>query len=388
MLEDRFGYGWEILERPDVALHDGAGGPFLYRPGQIVVDAESVDRLGDLLGDYGAEPDDDADVQSGTGIRRFRCRPGADVLELVERARAIAPGAIAPNHIILGAPARIGGPAGPAAVAPAPSDIPGLGQDGTGHTIAVLDTGISGSDVTTMATGDDVDELDAEPDAALDLEAGHGTFIAGIISRIAPSAQIRSIRVLDSYGIGDDVGIASGLLRSRGDQVINLSLGGPALDAAGTPALERAIEALPRETVVVASAGNDGRAVPFFPAAFKRVISVGAVEQAQGGWKRAGFSNFGWWVDACAPGVAVHSVFPRFTETSAARRDFSAGGAKWDGTSFAAPQVAACIAALASRMEISCEEAAWHLIHAPGRPRMTAEQLGTLVDPGALDAIA
>jgi hypothetical protein len=39
-------------------------------------------------------------------------------------------------------------------------------------------------------------------------------------------------------------------------------------------------------------------------------------------------------------------------------------------------------------MSISCEEAAWHLIHAPGRIRLTAEQLGTLVDPGALDEIA
>jgi subtilisin family serine protease len=384
-------YGHEILEQEGVGLHKGAGGPFLFRTGQIVVDHDTVERIGDVLAQNNATPIDDDAVWSQTNMRCFALSgDGLDTIAVIEKARAMVPGAVSPNHVILGAPARCGGPANDAEVADPPVGLIGGEEDGAGVTIAVLDTGVaSQADVRTLSTGRDVDELDSRPiDDALDLEAGHGTFIAGILNRIAPAASVRSVKVLDTLGIGDDLTIAAGLLRCKGDQVVNLSLGGPALDAAGVPVLERAIDALDRSAVVIASAGNEGAAVPFFPAAFKRVISVGALAgDARTGWRRASFSNYGWWVDACAPGVKVHSVFPRFQERREPMRDFSAGGARWDGTSFAAPQVAAAIATLATRHGISCELAAWHLVQDPSRPRLRSEQLGTIVDPSKLDEI-
>jgi subtilisin family serine protease len=42
-----------------------------------------------------------------------------------------------------------------------------------------------------------------------------------------------------------------------------------------------------------------------FPAALPSVVSVGALDQSG----RADFSNFGGWVDCCAPGVDVVSTF-------------------------------------------------------------------------------
>ena len=63
---------------------------------------------------------------------------------------------------------------------------------------------------------------------------------------------------------------------------------------------------------VVAAAGNQGASRPFWPAAFdQQVLAVGAVEQRDGKWSRADYSNHGAWVDAIARGsnlpVHVHA---------------------------------------------------------------------------------
>ena len=106
-----------------------------------------------------------------------------------------------------------------------------------------------------------------------------------------------------------------------------------------------------RETLVsllggalgVAAAGNQQTCRPYFPAAFPEIVGVGALA-ADG---RAWFSNFGPWVDACAPGVDVVSTFfvdvaePAFGRH--AERRFE-GFARWSGTSFSAPKVAAALA--------------------------------------------
>jgi len=70
------------------------------------------------------------------------------------------------------------------------------------------------------------------------------------------------------------------------------------------------------------------------------VVSVGAVGPSGRAW----FSNYGGWVDACAPGIDVVSTyFTSHKESAAPGRKFE-GWATWSGTSFAAPKVAAAIA--------------------------------------------
>lgn len=99
------------------------------------------------------------------------------------------------------------------------------------------------------------------------------------------------------------------------------------------------------DAVVVAAAGNQGTSRKFWPAALPEVVGVAATGPDGG---LAEFSNHGPWVDAAAPGVDVVSSFVQLqaragrsapdTET----RDY--GYARWSGTSFAAPLIAAEIA--------------------------------------------
>ncbi len=50
---------------------------------------------------------------------------------------------------------------------------------------------------------DDEDEFDDDDTGTLDFEAGHGTFITGIIQQICPDAEVHIAGVLSSFGDGD-----------------------------------------------------------------------------------------------------------------------------------------------------------------------------------------
>jgi subtilisin family serine protease len=89
----------------------------------------------------------------------------------------------------------------------------------------------------------------------------------------------------------------------------------------------------------VVAAGTFGSNRPFYPAALKNCIAVGALESD--GERRAEFSNHGWWVDACA--VTQNVAGPFLTDTMPDGQTFD-GFATWSGTSFAAPRVAGAIA--------------------------------------------
>ena len=93
----------------------------------------------------------------------------------------------------------------------------------------------------------------------------------------------------------------------------------------------------------VAAAGNQATCRPYFPAALPDVVGVGALAADGKAW----FTNFGGWVDACAPGVDVVSTFFNDFDESPRRRSSPRqyrGWARWSGTSFSAPKVAAAIA--------------------------------------------
>src|SRR5262249_4194412 len=94
--------------------------------------------------------------------------------------------------------------------------------------------------------------------------------------------------------------------------------------------------------VAVAAAGNDSTARPYFPRALPAVVGVGGLATPP----RALFSNFGSGVDGGAPaGAGLGTSFAALTKQPDGRstRRFD-GWARWSGTSFAAPKVAAAIA--------------------------------------------
>ena len=198
---------------------------------------------------------------------------------------------------------------------------------------------------------DDEDEPDDDATGTLDFEGGHGTFIAGVIAQICPDADVHTSGVLSSFGDGDvaDViaGLQGGLAASTSPiDLVVMSFGAFFADddpgIFGTSLLQ-----LLDKRLGIAASGNQATCRPYFPAGLADVKGVGAVAASGRAW----FSNFGGWVDACAPGVDVVSTFFGFSEDldlfpaldHVTPREYT-GWATWSGTSFSAPKVAAVLA--------------------------------------------
>lgn len=231
-------------------------------------------------------------------------------------------------------------------------NIPSLNLDlahvhtlGAGITVAILDTGIDPNHPNlTLAISpaaydfvdndanpmDEQNGLDEDGDGYIDEVAGHGTHIAGIVRTVAPEAAILPLRVLNSDGMGDSFTVAQAIWYAveNGADVINLSL------STVTPSslLQDAVDgAIANGVVVVAAAGNTGRDVPQYPAAFDCVISVTSTNR---GGLLEPYASYGEWVNIAAPGKRVLSSY------------LDGGYAWWSGTSMAAPLVTGQVALL------------------------------------------
>jgi hypothetical protein len=247
----------------------------------------------------------------------------------------------------------------------------------------VIDAAPSGSPTVV----DDIDVPDSDNDGWLDREAGHGTFISGIVRRLAPDATIVNLGVLTGFGDGDDFTVGQGIARLLGKvqsvDVVNLSLSGYTDDDGPPLAIAAAIRALcaaGNHPVVVAAAGNNASSRPAYPAALDDVIGVAATDDVTRAW----FSNYGRWVDACAPGVDVVSTFFVFDGKAVAADGYSDpdafrdGWAVWSGTSFSAPKVAAQIARYMSDHGVTARVAADALVYQRGLFRVP--DLGVVVN--------
>ena len=193
---------------------------------------------------------------------------------------------------------------------------------------------------------DDEDEHDDDGAGVLDFEAGHGTFIAGIIRQVCPDAEVEVAGCLSSFGEGDEASVVNAIRRgiSAGEkppEIVVMSFGGffqnddPGIFA-------EKLDGLLGDALIVAAAGNQHTCRPYFPAALADVVAVGGLAADGKAW----FTNFGGWVDACAPAIDVVSTFfMDFTERidGVEHRRYE-GWARWSGTSFSAPKVAATIA--------------------------------------------
>ena len=318
------------------------------------------------------------------GVTRLRLRAGAgvDATSLVHDLRGGAGAhrrtSVTPNHVLRGAPDMTGGPFGPPAPAaqlPAPV---AAAETGRRAVVGILDTGIdphpwfTGADWCTACTSEEYEVLDSGADWELDSETGHGTFIAGVVLQQAPNAYLRVERVLGTDGIADELALLRGLARIQARtataadrlDIVNLSLGCFTFDDRPSPVLSHAVAHLARHAVVVAAAGNDAADRPFWPAALKEVVAVAALAAEDGaGPERASFSNYGWWVDAAAPGEQVASCF--LTHARENGEDFH-GYATWSGTSFAAPYVAGRIAAVMADKDMTAHDAVRQLLDRTG----------------------
>jgi subtilisin family serine protease/uncharacterized protein YkwD len=240
--------------------------------------------------------------------------------------------------------------------------------------VAVLDTGVDTAHLDLAgATLPGFDLVNGDTDPADD--EGHGTGVAGVIAArtnnregvagVCWGCSILPIKVLGSDGRGDLATVAAGIVRAvdTGAQVINLSLGGPA----GDPSLDDAIAYATRNGVLlVAAAGNNGSAAPFYPAASPGVISVAATDETDHLYS---WSNYGPWVALAAPGCDPTAL--------------SGGGyGIYCGTSFATPLVSGLLGLARSLSPTATRD---ELIDAVER---SATSIGAVVGRGRVDAAA
>ncbi|MEZ5910826.1 MAG: S8 family serine peptidase [Paracoccaceae bacterium] len=170
--------------------------------------------------------------------------------------------------------------------------------------------------------------------------ATHGTTVAALIAGRDPSGRIvgfaagARIHAISAFDLqkgreGADVeavGLALDRLAARGIRLVNMSFAGDA-NAAFSDVLSASGR---RGLVMLAAAGNDGKALALWPAAAPEVIAVTAVDSAGRRYRKA---NTGRHIEFAAPGVEVYTAKGR-------------KGGYVTGTSFAAP-IATAVAARA-----------------------------------------
>jgi subtilisin family serine protease len=384
-----------LLDRheQEIQLVGGASGNgALVRKDQILVVSRDADQVHERAARWIVDRHDD---DAGVTVLHLRKSAQVDVCELTEsltggaRHRRLAVG---PNHVLTASPHWGAGPFDdptPTTVAmPAPAHS--MSTSGRDVTVAILDTGISDHPwfdgrAWFAACGSEVRETpDSNADDRLDSVAGHGTFIAGVVLQHAPGAHLLVDRVISGDGVTDELRLLQGLSRLRAAaqaastpiDVVSLSLGCYTHDDRPSPALRHGIDAFGHDTVFVACAGNAASERPYWPAAMKRVTAVGSLDAA--GLDRAPFSNYGWWVDACAVGDQVESSFFTYDGLGPDGDESFNGYAIWSGTSFAAPRVAGVIAAKAAAQDIPAAQAAAELLD-PSR-HDSLPDLGVFVD--------
>jgi hypothetical protein len=260
--------------------------------------------------------------------------PGMNLREAMKALRKAAPNLQADyNHIYEPAGGALL-PAGTAILAAAPPVRPGV-------RIAMIDGGIA-SHPSLAGAGIEQRGFAGQPQPT-----GHGTAVGSLLvgdqGPFHGAARGAQLFVGDVYGGHPAAGSATTIVRalawatSKRPTVINISLVGPA-----NGALERAIAAVrSRGIAVVAAVGNDGPAAPpQFPASYPGVIAVTGVDAADRALREAGRAAH---LDFAAPGADLVAALP------------GNGYTPVRGTSFAAPFVAARLAATGSTAQLAAE---------------------------------
>lgn len=377
----------------------GKGGSetaYLAHPARVLV--READR-----GDLDAFFDERTEVYEGRGRAEDVVAGGLVAYELPTRRvdggrdmpatldeieEVLGRGVVMPDHIVYVTPQGIGKlcPAGEPELPLGKGPVPALTDDtgaGDGILVSVVDTGwyrAGSENPETPWLHDRIvgDEETVDPED-IHSYAGHGNFVGGIIRCLAPGTELDFEGVLTRAGAVYESVIArelnEALTSASRPELISVSAGCYTRNNAGLLAFTVLMELFelaegPDAPLVVAAAGNDASDRPFFPAAYRWVTAVGALEEDM---SVAAFSNVGDWVDVYAHGSKLVNAFPTGTyfckepgPTQGEQRDFT-GLAQWSGTSFATPIVTGAIAAHMTRTGERSPRAAAYALIAGGR---------------------
>src|SRR5690606_19345696 len=232
-----------------------------------------------------------------------------------------------------------------------------VGLDGSGTTVAVLDTGVDAThpDLSDRVVASENFTEGFEEDGDF---VGHGTHVASIVAGsgaasggqfrgVAPGADLLDGKVCVEFGCAESW-ILAGMQWAvdQGADVVNLSLGG--FDTEELDPLEQAVENLTAQfgVLFVIAAGNDGsdRSINS-PGSADSALTVGAVDKSD---ELAGFSSRGPRIDGAlkpdltAPGVQIVAA-------NSSTGFLGQPGEPYltlDGTSMATPHVAGAAAIL------------------------------------------
>ncbi len=331
-------------------------------------------------------------VVAGIVLLRLADQPGIDdpaaFDELIARIdERFGEGVATPNHVL-----TVDGEIGPcpatepqgayAEIEPRPNAKPCA--DGSGIRIYIADTGLLPEaqasrhwlkahpwlDGVHGETDPMAPVLPTDPANAIPPYAAHGTFVAGVARCMAPGAEVE---VDDVFKIAGGTAAERHFVRKlgralhKGHDIFHISASAPTRN-------DRPMEAFAtwlkharayKGVVCVAPAGNSGSHLPSSQAAFRHVVSVGALAAD---WRsRALFTNYGPWVDVYAPGRNLINAYATGTYTyqttpyEGKTRAFY-GMAQWSGTSFSSPIVTGLIAARMTRTGENGQEAAAGLL--------------------------
>ncbi|MEN6429177.1 MAG: S8 family serine peptidase [Phycisphaerales bacterium] len=227
-----------------------------------------------------------------------------------------------------------------------PDEIAGNGvdDDGNGYVDDLYgwNLGYNNSDVTP------------EPDYLSYYDvSNHGTMVSGVIAGVGNNGvgvcgvnwqcSIMALRLGLDFTTAQ---VAEGLdyAAANGARIVNMSFGADMYGADGDQVVNTAIDnAYEQGVLLVASAGNEDRSRPLYPAAYPNVLAVSATN---GEDMKSDYSCFGSWVDIAAPGTDIVTT------------DMDGQYVSTAGTSFSSPYVAAVAALLlAHRPELTSIQA-------------------------------
>jgi serine protease len=170
----------------------------------------------------------------------------------------------------------------------------------------------------------------------------HGSHVSGCAAATSDNAigvaspgfncKFLAVKIADATGALTEAYEGITYAADAGCQIINCSWGGGGGGSFGQDVIDYAT--INKNALVVAAAGNDNNEIAFFPASYNYVLSVGSTTNSDA---KSSFSNYGAFLDVCAPGSNIYT----------AMSDNTYG--YMSGTSMASPITAGCAAVVLSQ---------------------------------------